>query len=223
MEMQAILFDNDGTLVDTHDLILSSMRHATRTVLGREIPDGPLMAKVGIPLAEQMLDFADDLAQRDELLRVYRAHNHAHHDAAVKPFPGVLEGLAALRGAGFKMGVVTSKVHWLAQRGLEITGAWEYLDVLVGPDDCPSAKPDPGPVIAGAQMLGVAPESCIYLGDSPFDIQAGNAAGCLSAAAGWGMFPQEELLAENPAWFCVSFSEFARRALEEHPASTRRP
>ena len=215
MAIRGILFDNDGTLVDTHDLILASMRHGTREVLGRVIPDDRLMAKVGIPLADQMLDFTDSLEQRDELLRGYREFNHAHHDDAVKLFPGVLDGISTLHAAGFKLGVVTSKMHWLAQRGLEITGAWEHLEGLIGPDDCPESKPDPGPILAGARMLGLAPEECIYLGDAPFDIHAGNAAGCTSAAALWGMFDRADLEPEQPDWWCDSFTGFVDQVMDQ--------
>lgn len=215
MAIRGILFDNDGTLVDTHDLILDSMRYGTRAVLGRIIPDDRLMAKVGIPLADQMMDFADSIEQRDELLRVYRAYNHEQHDAAVRLFPGVLEGLSALRDAGFKLGVVTSKRQWLAQRGLEITGAWPYMDCIVAPDNFPASKPDPGPVVEGARRLGLAPHACVYLGDAPFDIHAGNAAGCTSAAALWGMFTREQLEPEHPTWWCDTFADFTTRMLAE--------
>ena len=90
---KGILFDNDGTLVDTHDLILSSMRHCTRTVLGCEMPEEVLMHKVGQPLAVQMRDFTDDEALQVELLRAYREHNHAVHDSVVAAFSGARDGI----------------------------------------------------------------------------------------------------------------------------------
>lgn len=214
MTIRGILFDNDGTLVDTHDLILSSMRYATREVLGRVLPDEQLMAKVGIPLADQMLDFTSSTEEAETLLRVYREHNHAHHDAAITLFPGVLEGLAQLAEAGFAMGVVTSKRAPLATRGLQITGVWPYMKCLIGPDECPKAKPEPDPIIKGAELLGLTPAECIYIGDSPFDIHAGNAAGCLTVAALWGMFPRSDLAAEHPDQEFESFPDFVTWALD---------
>ena len=213
MSVQGILFDNDGTLVDTHDLILSSMRHATRAVLGRVMPDEQLMAKVGIPLADQMMDFASSIEQRDELLRVYREHNHAHHDAAVRLFPGVLEGLQTLAAAGIVMGVVTSKKAPLATKGLQITGAWPYMNCLVGPDDCENAKPHPDPVLKGVELLGLEPSSCAYVGDSPFDIQSGNAAGLMTIAVTWGMFSAESLAQEHPDYMFGTFADLVDWAL----------
>lgn len=206
-KLKGILFDNDGTLVDTHDLILSSMRHCTRTVLGREIPDDVLMRKVGQPLAVQMCDFSDDPATQEELLRVYREHNHAHHDAVVAAFPGAREALASLDEAGVKMGVVTSKLHALAWRGLEITGLAPYLSCCIGADDCESYKPDPGPVLRGCEELELDPAECLYVGDSPYDIHAGNAAGCTTVAVSWGVFTFEDMRAEQPAYEISSFEE----------------
>ena len=208
MTIRGILFDNDGTLVDTHDLILTSMRYTMKTVLGKECPDEELLRGVGTPLDDQLLEFAQgDKELGAELARVYRAHNEARHDTEVKLFEGVAEGLCDLRGAGFQMGVVTAKRHALAQRGLEITGAWQYLDCLVGANDCPKAKPDPAPIIMAAHLLGLQPQECLYVGDSPYDMQAGNAAGCMTVAALWGMFPREVLAAENPTHECATFAD----------------
>lgn len=219
MAIRGILYDNDGTLVDTHDLILDSMRYATREVLGREIPDADLMRGVGTPLDQQLVELAGGEALGAELARVYRAYNEERHDAVVRAFDGVAEGLRALHDAGLRMGVVTAKRHRLAQRGLEITGVWEYLDCLVGADDCPKSKPDPDSIVLGAELLGLAPDECIYLGDSPYDMQAGIAAGCTTVAALWGMFPADELASFNPARECGSFAEFTAWVLGSGIAS----
>ena len=204
--VKGILFDNDGTLVDTYDIILASMRHSTQTVLGKVIPDETLLHKVGQPLAVQMRDFTDDPDLQTEILRVYREHNHAIHDDAVKAFPDVAEGLARLSEAGYALGVVTSKMHALAWRGLEITGLAPYLSCCIGADDCERFKPEAEPVLRGAEALGLEPGECLYVGDAPFDIQAGKAAGTYTGAALWGMFSAEALRAEEPDFEYENFS-----------------
>lgn len=215
MAIRAILYDNDGTLVDTHDLILASMRHATKAVLGREFPEEVLMHGVGTPLDTQLLELADgDEELGAELARVYREHNHSIHDQSISLFAGVADGLRALHDAGLKQGVVTAKRHWLAQHGLEVMGVWEHLDCLIGADDCPKAKPDPDPIVMAADVLGVSPQECVYLGDSPYDMQAGLAAGCVTVAALWGMFPQDVLESFGPAASCATFGEFAEYAMD---------
>lgn len=205
----AVLFDNDGTLVDTRDILLESFRHATRAVLGRTIADERLMAKVGQPLAVQMWDFTDDAAVHDELLRTYRAFNERIHDERIALFPGAHEALVRLRDAGFALGVVTSKMHRLAAHGLDVLGAADCFSCLVGADDCPRHKPDPDPVALGARLLGADPARCVYVGDSPFDIRAGNAAGMTTVAVLWGMFDEAVLRAESPDLVCASFDELA--------------
>ena len=213
--LQAVLFDNDGTLVDTHDLLLDSFRHATRSVLGEVIPDARLMAKVGQPLAVQMWDFTDDADVHDELLRVYRAYNESVHDDRISLFPGTREALERMRDAGLKLGVVTSKMHRLAAHGLDVLGVAEFFDCVVGADDCARHKPDPDPVVLGARLVEADPAQCAYVGDSPFDIQAGNAAGMLTAAVTWGMFDEGVLRAERPGLTCGRFDELADALLEE--------
>lgn len=205
--LQGVLFDNDGTLVDTYQLLLVSFRYATQKVLGYVPPDEVLMASVGTPLADQMYDFTDDPATAQELLVVYREYNHKIHDQMVAPFAGMEDALAACKRQGLALGVVTSKLHALAWHGLEVTGLSEYFDFLIGPDDWPEHKPKPGPILRGCQLMGISPETCAYVGDSPFDIQAGNAAGAVSIAALWGMFPPQQLRAQSPDYMCESVSD----------------
>ena len=202
-QVKAVLFDLDGTLLDTYRLILDSMRYTIRTELGLEYSDEQLMAKVGQPLAVQMTDFAPDPRVADVLVETYREYNETLHDKVVRAFDGIPEVLAALKGVGLALGVVTSKRHELAQRGLDITGLSQYLDFVVGPDDWPEFKPAPGSVLYGCRLVGCDPGECAYVGDSPFDIQAGNGAGCFTIAALWGMFPEETLREQAPSYVCA--------------------
>ena len=206
-QVKAVLFDLDGTLLDTYRLILDSMRYTIRTELGLEYSDEQLMAKVGQPLAVQMMDFAPDSRVADVLVETYREYNETLHDKVVRAFDGIPEVLAALKGAGLVLGVVTSKRHELAQRGLDITGLSQYLDFVVGPDDWPEFKPAPGSVLYGCRLVECDPGECVYVGDSPFDIQAGNGAGCFTIAALWGMFTREVLAAQQPSRFANTFAE----------------
>ena len=214
---EAVLFDNDGTLVDTYDLILASFRHCTREVLGVELPEDELMSNQGQPLDVQMMHLSDDPEIQRLLLDSYRAHNHAHHDAAVSGFPGVREGLAHLAEAGISLGVVTSKTHWLAQRGFEILGLGSFFSALVGREDTVRHKPDPEPIAYGAALLGVDPRRCVYVGDSPFDMQAGQAAHAETIAVSWGSFSRERLEAEHPDAICDTFDELADVILASFP------
>ena len=207
--LKAVLFDNDGTIADTRELLLDSFRHATQTVLGRTFDDEAFLAKVGIPLARQMEEFSPDPEIQQQLLDTYRAYNHERHDQGIRLFPGELEALQRLRDAGLAMGVVTSKMHWLAWRGIEVLGLDGYMSALVGPDDCAKSKPDPEPVELGARLLGLDPRDCAYVGDSPFDIAAGNAAGCYTVAVTWGMFAEDVLREQQPDAMCHTFGELA--------------
>ncbi len=200
--IRAVLFDLDGTLLDTHDLLLTTFRYATRAVLGETIPDAALMAKVGQPLNTQMWDFTDDAQVHDELCRVYRERNAQVHDDLVKLFDGTVAMLDRLKDANLPLGVVTSKRHAPAVRGLGCFNLEGYFDFVIGSDDWPEHKPAPGPVAHGCDLLGLPANACLYVGDSPFDMQAGNGAGCQTAAALWGMFPRAVLEAQAPTFVC---------------------
>ncbi len=208
--VSAVLFDNDGTLVDTHDLLLTSFQYATKEVLGEVFSEEMYMKGVGTPLADQMFDFTDDPAEAKELLSVYRKYNKSIHDRMIKPFEGMDQALAQLKDAGLRLGVVTSKLHSLAWHGLEVTGLSSYFDFLIGPDDFPEHKPEPGPVLEGCRRMGFDPANCVYVGDSPFDIHSGNGAGTTTIAVLWGMFTREKLAVENPDIYCETVSDLVK-------------
>lgn len=187
-----VLFDLDGTVVDTRELIRQSHRHAVTTVLGRDMPDDELLANVGRPLVEQMAAFDADRA--DDLLQAQRAWNHAHTAELIAPYPGVDQLLADLKAAGCRTGVVTSKAGPTVQLAFDaLPQVAQHIDVLVAVEDTPVHKPAPDPVLRGLQLLGAAPDDACYVGDAPFDIASGRGAGVTTVGVTWGFFPRDAI------------------------------
>jgi len=190
--LKALFFDLDGTLLDTEGLILTCMRHATSTVLGYVPPDDLLRDMIGIPLIKQMRRLDEERAE--ELVRVYRAHNESVHDDLIKGFPHMESTLVALKNAGYRLAVVTSKMTLQAIRGLRFFGLDGHFEFVQGSDATERHKPEPDPLLFAAKTMELAPEQCAYIGDSPYDMQSARAANMLAVAALWGMFPRERLI-----------------------------
>ncbi|MGN0072466.1 MAG: HAD family hydrolase [Coriobacteriales bacterium] len=199
MDTKTLLFDLDGTLLNTYDIILASMRHTINGIAGKSYSDQELMSLVGTPLYDQMLALGGGGEERaEELTALYRQHNDAIHDENVRTYEGIPEALEELERRGYRMGIVTSKRHHMAVKGLEICGIRRFFQIVIGSDDWPEHKPQPGPVLHGAELMGVDARDCYYIGDSPFDVQAGGGAGCTTIAVSWGMFEAERLGGEQP-------------------------
>jgi len=196
-----VLFDLDGTLIDSGPIILASMQHATKTVLGREIAYEELAATVGGQgLVSQMRALDPDRV--DELVEVYKEHNDPLH-GTLEAFEDLLDVLPRLRAEGRRLGIVTAKRHRTVGLALdrfpELAGQFE---VIVGFEDTDRHKPDPDPVQAALRKLGAEPSQAAYVGDSPFDIQAAKAAGVFAVAVSWGgIHSDDRLLEEEPDAF----------------------
>jgi pyrophosphatase PpaX len=197
MSLPVILFDLDGTVIDSGGIILASMRHAAITVLGRDVPDEQLMEAVGGPGLEHQMR-ALDPARVDELVSVYRAHNELLHDTLL-PCAGMEEALAALKADGRTLGIVTAKRRVTVELAFEHVPFGHLFDVVVGGDETERHKPDPDPVLLALERLGARAADAAYVGDSPFDIAAGNAAGVYTVAVTWGrIHDRERLEPEQP-------------------------
>ena len=197
MRFPVVLFDLDGTLVDSGWMILASFQHATRAVLDREIPDEVLLAGVGSAgLVEQMRTLDEERA--DELVDVYRSHYAPLHDD-LEAFPGVVELLGTLHAEGRKTGIVTAKRRDIVELAFASVPIGPYIDVVVGSGEAERGKPHPDPILLALARLGAEPGQAAFVGDAPFDIAAGNAAGVFTIAVTWGgIHPFERVEVEGP-------------------------
>jgi pyrophosphatase PpaX len=197
MRFSTILFDLDGTVVDSGAIILASMRHATREVLGRDYSDEELMQAVGGPgLEAQMEALAPDHVER--LVDVYRAHNIPLHDD-LEACLGMEDVLVRLHAEGRRLGVVTAKHRDTAQLAFDRVGLGHFFEAVVGGDETERHKPDPEPLLLGAERLGADPARTAYVGDSPFDMRAAKAARMFAVAVTWGrIHHRSRLEAEDP-------------------------
>jgi len=193
MRYSTVLFDLDGTLIDSGEIILSSFRHATRTVLAREIPDEVLASAVGgSNIYEQMRAFDEERAE--ELVRVYREHNEPLHDDLVA-FEGIERVLERLKSERRRLGIVTAKRRLTVDLAFAILPLEGFFDAVVTSEETENHKPHPEPVLAALERLGSKPEEAVFVGDSPFDMGAGKAAGVFTVAVSWGrIHPVERLL-----------------------------
>jgi pyrophosphatase PpaX len=198
MRYPVVLFDLDGTLIDSGPIILASMRHAAQEVLGVEVDEVKMRAAIGGPgLVAQMRELDPDRVE--ELVAAYREHNEPLHEQ-LQAFDGLVGLLPLLRERGHRLGIVTAKrratVELAFARFPELR---DLTDVLVGADDTEHHKPDPEPLLEALSRLGAKPADAAYVGDSPFDIRSAKAGGLLAVAVGWGgIHNDERLLEEEP-------------------------
>jgi pyrophosphatase PpaX len=194
MRYPTVLFDLDGTLIDSGAIILASFRHATQTVLRRDIPDAELAALVGgSNIHDQMRSIDEE--QVDELVRVYREHNAPLHDQ-LEAFEGIEHVLAKLKREGRRLGIVTAKRRKTVALAFAVLPLERYFDAVVTSDLTARHKPDPEPVLAALELLDSRPSEAAFVGDSPFDVGAGKAAGVFTVAVAWGNIHPRENLAE---------------------------
>jgi pyrophosphatase PpaX len=191
--LSTFLFDLDGTLIDSIELILRSYRHTMRLHRGHEPPDDVWMEGLGTPLWVQFRQFTEDPAEIEAMVATYRAYNLAHHDEMVRPYAGVVEAVLALRDQRKALGLVTSKMRSGAVRGLKVAGLQDAFQVIVGADEVTHPKPHPEPVLTALGRLGAPAAGAVFVGDSRHDLECGRAAGVQTAAVLWGPFDRAHL------------------------------
>lgn len=201
-DIRTVLFDLDGTLLDSVDLIVDSYHH---TLAAHSLPPmtrGEILAGLGTTLYAVFGRMTDDAATVAAWVATYREYNLTHHDARARAYPGTVEMVRRIKAAGHRLGLVTSKNRGGAQRGLALMGLDGVMEVIVGADDVVKPKPDPEPVLLALERLGETADSTIFVGDSHHDIYSGRAAGVLTAGVTWGPFDRTHLEFAAPDYYC---------------------
>jgi pyrophosphatase PpaX len=216
--IRTILFDLDGTLIDSIELILASYRH-TLAAHGRpQVPDSEWMRGVGTPLRVQLAQWAESPDDLLALVATYREFNLANHDRMITAYPGVVELVRAARLRGLRTGVVTSKNREGTRRGLQLVGLEDLIEVLVCADDVVHPKPHREPVDQAVAKLYADPATTLFVGDSIHDLHSGRGAGVLTGAVLWGPFRREELEPAEPDFWLETPAELRKLLLPlEYP------
>jgi pyrophosphatase PpaX len=200
-KLHTVLFDLDGTLIDSVRLILDSYHHALAAHGLPPRSDEEWLLGVGTPLTAQFGAFQNTAGMLDELIATYREYNLKHHDRMVTVYPGVVDVVRQLKQDGIATGLVTSKNRSGAVRGLALAQLESLMDVLVCADEVENPKPHPEPVEKAVGLLGSDPATTVYVGDSIHDMRSGRAAGVRTAAVLWGPFGRSHLEGAQPDYW----------------------
>ena len=191
-----VVFDLDGTLVDTIGLIVASYQHAFTSVLGREEDEVMIRSWIGQPLIRGFRSI--DPEHADELLGTYLAWNRANTERLIRRYAGIDTLLADLTTAGVHVAAATSKLRGPAEDAIRLTGLEASLDVLVSMEDTDAHKPDAAPLLLAVDRLGGTPADAVYVGDAVVDVQAARNAGMAAVGVTWGAGTRDSVVAAEP-------------------------
>lgn len=195
--IECVLFDLDGTIVNTNELIISSFMHALKENNLPALTREEIIPHMGTTLQQQMSAFSG-LQDTSVLELSYRSYNYAHHDKLIRSFPHVNETMEGLLSRGIKLGIVTTKIRPTTLKALEMFDLLKYMETIVTVNDVSQAKPHPEPVLTAVANLGVDPARTLMVGDSAVDIQSAKAAGVRVAAVAWSLKGEDTLRKYDP-------------------------
>lgn len=213
-KINTVLFDFDGTIMDTNNVIMQSWQHAFRTVEGKERPEEEILATFGEPLHITMEKVLPQIPV-EKGVEIYRSYHYDNFTDLIEVFPGILDLMEKLKKRGYKTGIVTSRLWHTTQIGLQKYDMEQYFDVVITADDTDKHKPDPEPVNIALERLGSKPEEAIMIGDSMFDILCAKNAGVKAALVSWALaVSEEDMNGENAPDYILQKAEDLFEILE---------
>lgn len=204
MKIQTVLFDLDGTILDSNELIQASFAY-TFEQYGYSFTAEELVQFNGPPLIEGFGSVDPD--QAEAMIETYRAFNIANHKAYIKLFPHVIETLEQLQKHHIDMGIVTSKMRSSVDVGMKMTGLDRYFETIITIDDIVHSKPHPESVIKAMEALGGRADSTLMIGDNYHDIIAGQHAGVKTAGVAWTSKGEDYLATYEPTYMLQDMKE----------------
>lgn len=196
--IETVLFDLDGTIIDTNELIISSFMHVFEAQAPGPLTREQIIPHMGTTLEQQLQAFSGGVEDVSPLVKAYRSFNTIHHDDMVKPFPHVNEVVERLHRHGLSLGIVTTKIRPSTMMTLEKYDLERFMSVIVTVNDVEHPKPHPEPVLTAMEQLGANPATTLMIGDSPVDIQSAKAAGVKAAAVAWSLKGEQKLMEYGP-------------------------
>lgn len=200
--IKAVLFDFDGTIMDTNEVIINSWQHTFRNLTGKEADVNMLLGTFGEPL-EISIDKMLPEFSRDDAMRIYREYQYCNFKGLISLFPGVVEVLRELKGKDIKTAIVTSRLRRTTMEGIEKFDLHDFFDTVVTMEDTKKHKPDAEPAFEALRRLDIEAERAIMVGDSKFDIMCARNAGVKSVLVDWSVAAQAESGIENKADFKI--------------------
>jgi pyrophosphatase PpaX len=205
MKINTLLFDLDGTLINTNELIIASFLHTLDSYYPSKYKREDVLPFIGPTLYDTFGSVDQD--RMEEMVKVYRKFNHEQHDTLVTEYETVFETIKTLKEQGFKLGIVTTKIRDTVNMGLKLTKLDQFFDVVVTLDDVENAKPHPEPVLKALKQLDSSPEEAIMVGDNHHDVEAGKNAGTKTAGVAWSIKGREYISSYNPDYLLEKMSD----------------
>lgn len=205
-KITTVLFDLDGTIVDTNELIIQSFLHTLEGITKKVYTREDIIPHMGFSLYEQ-IKFFTGLEQIEDLVVKYRAFNVAKHDELVTQFPYVREALAELQARGIRMGVCTNKMRATTLMGLKLCGLDSFMETIVTVEDVAQGKPNPEMIVKALGQLNVSATESLMVGDSQYDLIAAHEAGVASVAVAWSLKGEAHLRKYDPTYLIHDIRE----------------
>lgn len=190
-KINTVLFDFDGTIMDTNDLILQSWQNTFRVLAGEEVSEDVILPTLGEPLELTLARFFPEVPLQ-KCLDTYRSWHHDNFVQLIKMFPGMMELLEELKSCGYKLGLVTSRLKYTTMLGIKKYNLGRFFDYILTADDTDKHKPDPAPILITLEKLGSLPEESIMIGDTLMDMGCARSAGVKSVLVDWTIAVPEE-------------------------------